>query len=260
MFHRQPDDGLFPTIKHIDEMQASDVELLIKNNLVDIIKKVIAREKIDSELTHALISQLHDKDGRMMERIYERLLQERMKDESPAVGNFMSPLHYNMMVQSAAVYKRHRLLAQLVLESTVLGVPLDNQSYIKTIIATHYDRTTSSHQTSSSVTSRPWGKDNLAYLYSLFENDVPREDYALANVLLQEYVSTVTNEHYDSKGSSKNTSASASKDQQRQRKSKRSSSSKEKSSRSKRSSSSSRNQNNNGEIDWKSIDAWTIAD
>ena len=44
VFHRQPDDGLFPTIKHIDEMEACDVELLIKNNLVDILKKVIARE------------------------------------------------------------------------------------------------------------------------------------------------------------------------------------------------------------------------
>ena len=68
-----------------------------------------------------------------------------------------------------------------MLESTVLGVPLDNQSYIKTIIATHYDRSTRSTATGQ---ARPWGKDNLAYLYSLFEIDVPREDYALANVLL----------------------------------------------------------------------------
>lgn len=223
-------------------MEACDVELLIKNNLVDILKKVIAREQMDPKLTHALIAQLHDKDGRMIERIYERLLQERLTKEE-SIGNFMSPLQYNMMVQSAAVYKRHRLLAQLVLESTVLGVPIDTQSYIKTIIATHYDRSRSS----GGVTARPWGQDNLAYLYTLFETDVPREDYALANVLLQEYVSTVSSENYDGK-STKHSSSSS----KERRKSKRSS--KDKSSRSKRNSS------RNGEIDWKSIDAWTLTE
>ena len=56
VFQRQPDDGLFPTIKHIHEMEASDVDLLVKNNLVDIIKKVIARDNLDPDLTHTLIS------------------------------------------------------------------------------------------------------------------------------------------------------------------------------------------------------------
>ena len=83
---------------------------------------------------------------------------------------------------------------------------------------------------------RPWGKDNLAYIYTLFEIDAPREDYALANVLLQEYVHTVTDGNYERKSS---------KDK---RKSKRST--KDKSSRSKRRS------GKDGEIDWKSIDAW----
>ena len=76
---------------------------------------------------------------------------------------------------------------------------------------------------------------------------MPREDYALANVLLQEYVSTVTNENYDGK-STKHSSSSS----KERRKSKRSS--KDKSSRSKRSSS------RNGEIDWKNIDAWTLTE
>ena len=78
---------------------------------------------------------------------------------------------------------------------------------------------------------------------------MPREDYALANVLLQEYVSTVTNENYDGKNPKHSSSSS-----KERRKSKRSS--KDKSSRSKRNSSSSRN----GEIDWKNIDAWTLTD
>lgn len=163
-------------------MDASDVQPLVKANLTDILKKVIDRDaEIDHPMTHALIAQLHDKDGRLIEKIYERLLKERLSNEKK-VGAYMSQLHYNMMVQSAAVYKRHRLLAQLILETTVLDVPLDTQSYIKTIISTHYDR--SKIVTQNGTTSRPWGKDNLAYLYTLFEKDVPREDYALASVLL----------------------------------------------------------------------------
>ena len=111
----------------------------------------------------------------------------------------MSPLHYNMMVQSAAIYRRHRLLAQLVLESTVLGVSIDTQSYAKTIMATHYNRRLKADKKDKKGSQRPWGKENLAYLYALFENEVPREDYALASVLLSEFVSNVASENRDNK-------------------------------------------------------------
>jgi len=105
-------------------MSADDVEPLVKANLSEVLVKLIDREVLDPKLTHALISHLHDKDGRMIERIYERLLRERLTKEG-CEANFMSPLHYNFMMQSAAVYKRHRLLAQLLLETTVLDVPVD---------------------------------------------------------------------------------------------------------------------------------------
>ena len=55
VFIRTPEDGFFPTIKHVDEMEADDVDLLVKNNLSDILKNVIDREKLDPKLTHALI-------------------------------------------------------------------------------------------------------------------------------------------------------------------------------------------------------------
>ena len=55
VFIRAPEDGYFPAIKHVDEMEAEDVELLVKNNLSDILKSVIDREKLDPKLTHALI-------------------------------------------------------------------------------------------------------------------------------------------------------------------------------------------------------------
>ena len=44
VFIRQPNDGLFPMIKAIDKMEAEDVEILIKANLKDVLKKVIDRE------------------------------------------------------------------------------------------------------------------------------------------------------------------------------------------------------------------------
>jgi len=59
------------------------------------------------------------------------------------------------------------------------------------VISAHYDGSTA-----NGTSTRLWGKDNLAYLYTLFEKDVPKEDYAMASVLLQEYVSTVSFEQF----------------------------------------------------------------
>ena len=49
----------------------------------------------------------------------------------------------------------------------------------------------------------------LAYLYSLFENEVPQEDFSKATVLLQEYKNTVTFEHFENQGKSQSPSAYA---------------------------------------------------
>ncbi len=56
MFIRTPEDGFFPAVKHIDKMEAEDVEPLIKADLKDILKQVINRDKPEPKLTHALIS------------------------------------------------------------------------------------------------------------------------------------------------------------------------------------------------------------
>lgn len=97
VFIRAPNDGLYPVVKHEDDMVAEDVEPLIKANLSKVLRKLIEREVLDPSLTHSLISQLHDKDGRMIERIYERLLKERMTKKE-CIGDYMSPLHYNLML------------------------------------------------------------------------------------------------------------------------------------------------------------------
>ena len=66
-FHRTSTDGLFPKMKHYEEIQADDVEKLVKNKHFDFLKKVIQRKNVDDKLTHALISQFHDKDGQIIE-------------------------------------------------------------------------------------------------------------------------------------------------------------------------------------------------
>ena len=69
-------------------------------------------------------------------------------------------------------------------------MPLDTQSYIKTVIATHYDK-------KGVVQSRALNKDNSAYLYALFENEVPIKDYQVALELLIEYFSTISSEELE---------------------------------------------------------------
>ena len=56
MFVRAPNDGLYPVIKHEDEMVASDVEPLIKANLSMVLRKLIDRDVLDPKLTHSLIT------------------------------------------------------------------------------------------------------------------------------------------------------------------------------------------------------------
>lgn len=56
VFMRSPEDGFFPLVKHIDEMEAADVEPLVKNNLKDILKKLVNRDNLEPKLTHALVS------------------------------------------------------------------------------------------------------------------------------------------------------------------------------------------------------------
>ena len=59
------------------------------------------------------------------------------------------------------------------------------------MILTTYYRKSSTH-------ARQEKKDTLlAFLYALFESEVPREDYSKAIVMLQEYKSTVTAEIFE---------------------------------------------------------------
>ena len=93
----------------------------------------------------------------------------------------MSSLNYNLMMLSAALFKRHILLDQLTFETTIFGIPVDNQTFIKTIMCLYYDL----HRTQQS-------KDHLSYLYTIYKNDVPEEDYSFGSELILEYVNAAT--------------------------------------------------------------------
>ena len=111
---------------------------------------------------------------------------------------------------------------------------MDTQTYYQTILATYYDRSKKQKQLLRD--------ELLAYLYSLFENEVPQEDFSKATVLLQEYKNTVTFEHFENQGKSQSPSAYAT-----SLKIKKRSSSKDKA---QRKSSSSRQENSDINIDY----------
>ena len=140
VFLRDPADGLYPKMKSIDEMQAEDVPDLVNAPQAEerirelVTKRAFARD--NPQLVNALISQLYDKNGKLIEQMYTQLLRERLEHSGSPL---MSSLTYNLMMQSAALFKRHRLLDQLTFESSIFDVPIDNQTYIKTIMCLYYD-------------------------------------------------------------------------------------------------------------------------
>ena len=135
-------DGFFPRVKAADEIQTvEDLQAVPDHMLPDIARSLIYQEKeIDSKLSQALLRRLYDKDGILVERLYDHMLHSRVYSDkkgstsSSASGSAqwmtMTGESYNLMIQSAARSNRHQLLAQLVFESTVLGMPLDTQTYI----------------------------------------------------------------------------------------------------------------------------------
>ena len=140
IFLRKPADGLYPAIKPISEIEAPDVENLVNTPVMaDSLEKLISTRAFAREnpkLVNALIQNLYDKNGQLIEKMFYQLLNERLKySNSP----LMSSLNYNLMMQSAALFKRHMLLDQLTFESTIFDMPVDNQTFIKTIMCLYYD-------------------------------------------------------------------------------------------------------------------------
>ena len=165
-------------MKSVHEMEAEDVPELASMPQPDkqleelVAKRAYARD--NPKLVNALIGHLYDKNGKLIEQMYAQLLKERLKHSGSPL---MSSLSYNLMMQSAALFKRHRLLDQLTFESSIFDVPIDNQTYIKTIMCLYYD-----------LNRTKQSKDHLQYMYAVYKNDVPTEDYQFGSELILEYV------------------------------------------------------------------------
>ena len=74
IFHRQPDDGLYPAVKPLSEIEADDVEELVSSPVMgDTVEKLIATRAFVREnpkLVNALVRHLYDKNGNLIEKMY----------------------------------------------------------------------------------------------------------------------------------------------------------------------------------------------
>ena len=74
IFNREPDDGLYPAMKPVSEIEADDVEELVSNPVMgDAVEKLIAARAFVREnpkLVNALIRHLYDKNGDLIEKMY----------------------------------------------------------------------------------------------------------------------------------------------------------------------------------------------
>ena len=71
--------------KNPEEVQADDLEDMLKRaDMPSIMRNLLEREKnLDTKLSAALVSSLHDRDGDLLEQLHNRLLSERMSMDKP---------------------------------------------------------------------------------------------------------------------------------------------------------------------------------
>ena len=80
VYKRRATDGFFPHWKSVDEINsAEDLAGIPEHMLSDIMRALIDREKeFDMKLSNALIRHLYDRDGPLVEQLYERMLHSRV--------------------------------------------------------------------------------------------------------------------------------------------------------------------------------------
>ena len=101
----------------------------------------------------------------------------------------ISSLDHNFIAQYAC--KKQDLLMQVLFETTVLGVNLDLQTYLKVLIALYNE--TPSLSKESQLLSEAEKKQALILVYLLFRNDCGEKDFNFGCELLYEYVNADTN-------------------------------------------------------------------
>ena len=137
-------DGFIPNMKAVAAEEIRSVEDLqaIPDHLIpEIARNLIHQDDnhLDTKLSQALMRRLYDKDGSLMEQLYYRINRHSSRVYSDKKGSTSSSASgsaqwmtmtgesYNLMIQSALLSSSmsSEMLAQLVFESTVLGMPLD---------------------------------------------------------------------------------------------------------------------------------------
>ena len=76
-------------VKCPEEITADDLEDYMKrSDLPNIVRKLLEREKsFDDKLTAGLVNSLHDRDGALLEQLYNRLLSERTSREKSSASH-----------------------------------------------------------------------------------------------------------------------------------------------------------------------------
>jgi len=116
-----------------------------------------------------LASLLHDKSADLTAALHSKLSEE---------GIHASSLAFNYFVQSAAHFKHYSFLMQLLYEATVTDIPLDMNTYIKTLSQVYFDHDLVHVDR----------KNFITYLYTVYSNDHMLEDFTFGCELLQEYI------------------------------------------------------------------------
>lgn len=61
-------------------------------------------------------------------------------DAESFVANPITPLNYNMMIQSASQFKKKDFMMQLLFETTVTDIPVDTQTYIRAMLMVYHKK------------------------------------------------------------------------------------------------------------------------
>ncbi len=81
------------------------------------------------------------------------------------------------MIWSAAASFNYPQLTQLLFETTTLGIPLDQNTFVKVITSVYFDYIVQFDR-----------KEMIVHLYILLANDSTPENFSLINKILQEYI------------------------------------------------------------------------
>ena len=76
---------------------------------------------------------------------------------------------------------------QLLFETTVTDIPVDTQTYIRTILMVY-------HKQNQSKFTRQQAKEKSEYIQAIFENDSHREDFQFGSELIYEYIKAHQNQ------------------------------------------------------------------